>query len=419
MIGYYLMKSIIISIGDELLIGQVINTNAAFIAQKLNSIGVEIGRVLTVGDSEEEILKSFREGFDNFDIVLVTGGLGPTHDDITRKAICVFFNTDLVSNNEVREHIKQLMQKRNIGWTNAAEDQTLVPRIATVIPNKHGTAPGTLIEKDNKYFISMPGVPYEMESMVEDFVLPYFQKKSRGHVVLHRTLNTTGIPESFLSERLGNLETLLGDTTLAFLPSPSGVRLRISVVGNDRQLCESKIKQIELQIRVKAGKFIYGSDDETLEEVIGKLLTERNLTIAVAESCTGGMIAHRITNVSGSSNYFERGVITYSNRSKTELLHVPPELIEQHGAVSKEVALAMASGVRLAAGTSIGLSTTGIAGPTGGSAEKPVGLVWIGYSDAKESLALKFNLGDGRVRVKERAAQAALDIIRRKLLQIE
>ena len=413
------MESIIITIGDELLIGQVINTNVAYIAKQLNNVGVEVKRALTVGDDEEEILKSFKEGFEQFDIVLVTGGLGPTHDDITKKAICKFFNTDLVTNEEALDNIKRLMQQRNIGWTKAAEEQALVPRGATVIPNKHGTAPGALIERDHKYFIVMPGVPYEMESMVDKFVVPFFQKKSRGKVVLHRTLNTTGIAESFLAERLGNLEELLGDAKLAFLPSPSGVRLRITMVGNDRGLCESTIKQIELQIRVKVGKYIYGSDDETLEEVVGKLLAERKLKLAIAESCTGGMIAHRITNVPGSSNYFERGVVVYSNQSKVELLGIPQETIVVHGAVSKEVAQAMASGVRRIANTDIGISTTGIAGPTGGTPEKPVGLVWIGFSDSKETIALKFHLGDQRLRVKERASQAALEMLRRKILKIE
>jgi nicotinamide-nucleotide amidase len=295
----------------------------------------------------------------------------------------------------------------------------MVPRGCTVIPNKHGTAPGMLFDRDKKQLIVMPGVPYEMESMMAEFVIPYFKKKRVGRVILHRTLKTTGIPESFLAERLGNLKELLGDATLAFLPTPLGVRLRITVVDLDSDAAAKRLGEVEQRIRKKAEKYIYGIDDEELEHIVGRLLSERKLRIALAESCTGGLIANRMTNVPGSSDYFERGVVVYSNASKSEILGVPAELIEEHGAVSREVAEAMADGVRRAARTDIGISTTGIAGPTGGTPEKPVGLVWVGYSDAKESLALRFQFGDERLRFKERASQAALELIRRRLLKIE
>ena len=413
------MKAIIITIGDELLIGQVINTNAAYIAGRLNEVGIDVVRMTSVGDVETEILSILQETYTLFDVIIITGGLGPTHDDITRTAICKFFNTDLISNDEARENVQRILQQRNSVWSEAAENQTLVPRGATVIQNLHGTAPGEFFERENKYIVVMPGVPYEMQSMVDEFVVPYFRKKNTGQIVLHLTLNTTGISESLLAERLGNLENLLSDASLAFLPSPSGVRLRITLKGNDRSLCESKIKRIELQLRIKAGKFIYGIEDETLEEIVGRLLTERQFTIAVAESCTGGMIAHRLTNIPGSSAYFERAIVAYSNQSKIQHLNVPPEVIERFGAVSKEAAEAMAEGVRQISGVNIGISTTGIAGPTGGTQEKPVGLVWIGYADAKETSSVKFLLGDNRLRVKERASQAALDLIRRKVLHIE
>ncbi|MDI6767660.1 MAG: competence/damage-inducible protein A [Bacteroidota bacterium] len=413
------MKAIIISIGDEILIGQVLNTNAAFISEKLNSVGIEATRILTVGDDEDEILNAFKENYSRYDIIMVTGGLGPTHDDLTRSAVCKFFDLKLISSDEVRKNVEEFLKKHNRKWSDAAENQTLFPAGAKVIPNKYGTAAGEFIEKDNKYFIVMPGVPYEMESMMNDFVVPFFAKKKIDRHILHRTLMTTGIAESELAARLGNLDNVLKGAKLAFLPSPIGVRLRISVSGSEKDKCETKLFLIEKRIHDKIGKYIYGIDDEELEAVIGKLLTDRNIKIAIAESCTGGLIADKITNVPGSSKYLERTVVTYSNQSKIDLLHVPNKLIDMCGAVSKEVAEAMALGIRQNAGTDIGISTTGVAGPAGGSQEKPVGLVWIGYSDANETIALKFNFGEGRRRIKDRASQAALDLIRRKLLNIE
>lgn len=416
------MRAEIISIGDELLIGQVINTNQAFIAEQLNSVGISVHRMTTVGDDEHAILASLQRASDEADVVTVTGGLGPTHDDMTRTAVCKFMNTDLVVDHQALENIKQLFARRGYTLTPLNEDQARVPRGCTVIQNPHGTAPGYFFDRNGKYFIVMPGVPFEMKAMMENFVIPYFQKNVSGMVIRHRTLKTTGIPESYLAERIGDVKELFGHQTgitLAYLPSPLGVRLRISAQGKSIDEVQAKIASIEAKLRSKVGKYLYGVDDEELEHVVGRLLTERKLRIAIAESCTGGLIADRITDVSGSSNYFERGLITYSNESKISELGVPAELIQQHGAVSREVAEAMASGVRAKSGVDIGLSTTGIAGPTGGSPEKPVGLVWIGYSDRRETFALKFNFGDQRRRVKERAAQTALELLRRRLLKIE
>ncbi|MBI1805168.1 MAG: competence/damage-inducible protein A [Ignavibacteriae bacterium] len=413
------MKSIIITIGDELLIGQVINTNAAYIAGKLNSAGIEVRRVLTIGDEHHEILAALEESYPKFDVIVITGGLGPTHDDVTKKAVCTFFHTDLISSPDARKNIEQFLKSRSHSWSDAAEEQTHVPRGSTIIPNKLGTASGILFEREGKHVIVMPGVPYEMEGMMEDFIVPYFTERNTGKVVLHRTLKTTGIPESMLAAKLGDLKDLLGKATLAFLPSPSGVRMRITVVDPNRSAAETLIRDIESRIREKVEKYIYGADNEELEEIVGRVLAERKLTIAVAESCTGGLIADRITNVPGSSNYFERGIVAYSNESKIRLLDVPEKLIEKYGAVSKDVAEAMARGIREAARVDIGLSTTGIAGPSGGSAEKPVGTVWIGYSYKNETRAVKFQFGTERLRIKERAAQAALELVRRKILRIE
>lgn len=415
------MRAEIISIGDELLIGQVINTNQAFIAEQLNSVGISVYRMTTVGDDEQAILASLQRATAEAEVVTVTGGLGPTHDDITRTAVCKFMNTDLVVDHQALENIAQLLARRGYSLTPLNEDQARVPRGCTVIQNHLGTAPGYFFDRNGKYLIVMPGVPFEMKAMMENFVIPYFQNKGSGLVIRHRTLKTTGIPESYLAERIGGVKELLGHQsgiTLAYLPSPLGVRLRITAKGTSSDEVQMKITAIEEKLRSKAGKYIYGADDEELEHVVGRLLTERKLKIAVAESCTGGLIADRMTDVPGSSNYFERGLITYSNESKVSELGVPTELIQQHGAVSREVAEAMASGVRVLSAVDIGLSTTGIAGPTGGSPEKPVGLVWIGYSDKQETFALKLNFGDQRRRVKERAAQAALELVRRRLLKI-
>ena len=413
------MNAEIITIGDELLIGQVINTNQAYIAGRLSSIGVPVHRMTTVGDGLESILDSFREAWKRSSVVIVTGGLGPTHDDVTKKAVCTFFDSDLVSDADLRKHIEGIMKRRNIGWTPATEEQTMVPRKAQIIPNPVGTAAGMLFQEDEKYFIVLPGVPYEMKEMTDQSVIPFLAPKVKGSVIRHLTLRTTGIPESLLARQLGNLDEILRGAKLAFLPSLTGVRLRITVQERTEATANAIIRQVEERIRAKAQKYIYGTGEEELEESLGKILTERKLTIAVAESCTGGLIANRITNVSGSSSYFDRGVVAYSNHSKTQLLSVPSALIETHGAVSKEVASAMAEGVRKAAHTDIGLSTTGIAGPSGGTPEKPEGLVWIGYSDTNTTIALKFNFGDNRLRFKERASQAALELVRRRVLRIE
>jgi nicotinamide-nucleotide amidase len=413
------MKTEIITIGDELLIGQVINTNQAYIAEKLYAVGVDVLRMTTVGDEGEEILASFAEAWKRYPVVIVTGGLGPTHDDITKKTVCKFFDSDLVSNEDVRRTIAARMKTRNIAWTQAHEEQTMVPRKAKVIPNPVGTAAGMLFEENNRYFFVLPGVPYEMKAMIDQSVIPFLSTKVTGSVIRHLTLRTSGIPESMLAKQLGDIDTLLQGAKLAFLPSPTGVRMRITVHGENLLSVEAKVGEVEQRIRAKVEKHIYGTGEEELEEVLGHLLAERKLTMAVAESCTGGLIADKITNVSGSSTYFERGLVTYSNWSKIELLGVPEELIRTHGAVSKEVAEAMAAGIRRLAGTDIGISTTGVAGPTGGTPAKPVGLVWIGYADKETTLALRFNFGDDRKRTKERAAQTALELVRRRILKIE
>jgi nicotinamide-nucleotide amidase len=412
------MNAEIISIGDELLIGQVINTNQAFMAQQLNSVGVLVQKMTTVGDTEQEIFSAFENAWNNAPLVLVTGGLGPTHDDITRQVVCKFFDDTLMINEEVLNNIHRIVQGRNLKMRSEFEEQALVPAKSVVIQNAIGTAPGIMYDKDGKYFFVMPGVPREMELMMHNFIVPLLQKKISGTVICHRTLKTIGIAESLLALRIGNIDALFNNhrnTTLAFLPQIFSVRLRITVRESTNERAEAQINLVEKNIREKINDFIYGADEEELEDVVGKILMQKKLTIAVAESCTGGKIADKITNVSGSSAYFLNGVVPYSNTMKTSLLQVEEHLIKQFGAVSKEVAEAMACGVRTISSSSIGISTTGIAGPTGGSKEKPVGLVWIGYSSEEETFAVQYFLGEGRKEMKERASLAALELLRRKL----
>jgi nicotinamide-nucleotide amidase len=413
------MHAHIVTIGDELLIGQVVNTNQAHIAEQLNLIGIPVDRMTTIGDNQEEIMNALRATWQPACVSIVTGGLGPTHDDVTKQAAARFFSCGLVSSPSVRANIVRLYARRNLPWSPSAEEQTMVPEKAEIIPNPVGSAPCLYFHEHDRHLFILPGVPFEMREIMEHGIIPLLQPLVHGSVILHRTLRTTGITESMLAQRLGDMGAWIGQATLAFLPAPTGVRLRITAREETEARAGKTIEQIEDIIRERAGRFIYGIDNEELEEIIGRLLTSRGLRIAVAESCTGGLIANRLTNVSGSSAYFERGVVTYSNRSKVEMLGVPESLLKEHGAVSREVAEAMALGIRRVAGTDIGLSTTGIAGPTGGTEEKPVGLLWIGHADAGGSVALKFQFGDERLRFKERASQAALELVRRKLLRVE
>ena len=414
------MNAQIITVGDEILIGQVLNTNAAFIGKELIENNIKVNKTSVVGDTESNIIAEFGKAMEDNDLVIVTGGLGPTHDDITRKCIVNFFNTELVKNTEVLDDIKALFQKRGRKVTKVNEGQALVPKIANVIRNSLGTAPGVWIEKDDKIFVAMPGVPYEMTEMINSYVIPALKEKMGEPeiITVRKTLLTTGIAESTLFERLGDLNELLGESKLAFLPSQFGVRLRVTSEGASEEEANNKISEIEQKIRSKAGRYIFGKEHEVLEAVIGKILKERGLTLAVAESCTGGLVSDMLTNISGSSDYFERGVVSYSNAAKVEILKVNEDMIVENGAVSIEVARQMAEGVKSISGTDLGLSTTGIMGPTGATADKPVGLAYIGICDEKVCTAKEFQFGDDRLLNKQRAAQAALEMLRRHLLGI-
>ncbi|MDH7515628.1 MAG: competence/damage-inducible protein A [Bacteroidota bacterium] len=409
------MTAEILSIGDELLIGQIVNTNAAWIGERLSELGIAVRRITTVGDDHRTVLEAFSDAWNASDLVLATGGLGPTHDDVTRNVVVEFFHAPLVLSEEVLSDVERFLSQRGRPLTAANRDQAMVPAGAAVIRNAQGTAPGYHFAKGERHFFVMPGVPYEMQAMMEEYVLPLLRTLSRSTRIVI-TLRTTGIPESALSELLGDLPARFPRVSVAYLPSPLGVSLRLSASDDDGERARALVAEARAFIESSAGEFIYGTDEQTLESVVRDMLAERGCTVAVAESCTGGLIADRLTNVPGSSEVFERGVVAYSNASKTDLLGVDPSLFPAHGAVSRQVALAMASGVRARAGTTYGISTTGIAGPSGATPGKPVGLVWIGFASAEHAEAHAFLFGEGRLRVKQRAAQAALDMLRRSML---
>lgn len=414
------MKAYLISIGDELLIGQTINTNAAFIGSKLTEIQLKIGRTAVIADDVDEVKKEFQIAFNTSDLIVVTGGLGPTHDDITLKAVVDFFSTELVMNEDVLGDVEALFKKRGREITEINRKQAYIPKVAEPIRNSRGTAPGLYIEKDGKTFIVMPGVPFEMEGMMEKFVIPRLVEKMGGlsEFKYTRNLLTTGIPESFLYERLGNIDELLGTAKLAFLPNQFGVKMRLTASGDTEEDARTNLEEIEQKIRSFVGRYIYGTNNDSLEDVVSRLLIDRGLTVSVAESCTGGLISNRLTNIAGSSNYFERGMVTYSNGAKVENLKVSEDLLMEKGAVSLEIARQMAEGIRAVSMTDIGLAVTGIMGPDGGSDEKPVGLVYIGICDDKICTAKEFRFGDDRLLNKDRTSQAALDMLRRHLLGI-
>ncbi len=411
------MNAEILSIGDELLIGQVTNTNASYLGEQLSLLGITIRRVTTVGDRIDDLLDAFTRAWHDNDVIITTGGLGPTHDDVTRDAVCRFFDTGLTESAEVLADIERLLVERKRPLSASNRDQAMVPAAATVIRNANGTAPGYHIHREGRHFFVTPGVPYEMHGMMESYILPRL-RETFVNARASCTVLTTGIAESTLADALRGIETLHPTCSVAYLPSPIGVRVRLTATAEDETAARGYLAELRTFISDRAEEFVYGADQETLERNLGAMLVARGEMIAVAESCTGGLITDRVTNVPGSSRWFERGVVCYSNDSKTALLGVDPAIISAHGAVSRQTAEAMADGIRRTAGTAFGIATTGIAGPDGGSAEKPVGLVWIGISSDAGTFTFDFYFGGDRVRTKQRAAQAALDMLRRALLHL-
>lgn len=412
------MEADIITIGDEILIGQIVDTNSAWMAQQLNNEGINIRQITSISDQPEHIITTLTQSAKKASIVLVTGGLGPTKDDRTKAALCTFFGTHLVEDTGVLGHIIQMLAPRGIRINSLNKDQALVPASATVLHNKMGTAPGLWFQNKETIFVFMPGVPFEMKYLMENEVIPRLKKLFNTTSIIHRTILTQGIVESALAERIEHWEdSLPKDISLAYLPSPQNVRLRLSARGENRNFLlkqlDSKIKELTVIIP----DYIFGYEDETMAGNIGKLLLDEGLTLAVAESCTGGNIAHSITLNPGCSAYFKGGVIAYSNELKVKLLNVDPNLLSDKGAVSREVVEAMAVGARQILNADYAVATSGIAGPDGGTDEKPVGTVWIAVAGPIEVFSKMYNFSNHRERNIIRASQTALNMLRLELLK--
>ena len=399
------MKAEVITIGDEILLGQTIDTNSAFISRELSQLGIDVNYKTSVGDDIQTISEALTTGLSRADLVITTGGLGPTNDDITKKAIVKVFKRNLVFHEEILKKVEEGFRKRGMEMPKINQNQALQPQGSKALPNQFGSAPGIFIQEKDKIFFALPGVPLEMRSIMENDVLPLLQRVSEVKV-FQRKLRTTDMPESLIYEMIEPIINNRPEVKVAFLPGFLGVDIRLNSESQE------KLEGMENNIKEVLGNSIYGEDDISLEEVVGKLLKDKGKTISVAESCTGGLIGKRFTNVSGSSEYFERGVVSYSNQAKMEILKVPQDMIEKHGAVSEQVAILMAEGIRKISRTDYGLSVTGIAGPTGGTEEKPVGLVWIGFAHENDSFAQKFLFGEDRETNRQRAAQAALNLVR-------
>lgn len=411
------MKAEIITIGDEILIGQIVDTNSAWIAEQFNLNGIEIYQITSVHDNHLHILEALKKAEEKTDLVIITGGLGPTKDDITKNALCEYFDTRLVFHEPTFENIKTRFTKLNIDMNKLNLDQALVPETCTVLPNKAGTAPGLWFEKNNTCFVSVPGVPFEMKYLVEAEILPRLRASGKTKAIFHKTVLTQGIPESMLAIQLEQWEDELPvHIKLAYLPSPTGVRLRLSAMGTDENLLRGQVEDEIGKLQQIIPGNIYGYNNETMAEVIGRMLVEKGKTLAVAESCTGGYISHLVTSVPGSSKYFKGGVTAYSNAVKQNQLGVNESSLVEFGAVSEQVAKEMAQGVKKTLQTDFAVATTGIAGPDGGTPEKPVGTVWIAVAGEKKVFATKFVFGDNRERNIVRSAQTALQILRRIIL---
>jgi len=414
------MTAEIITIGDELLIGQIVNTNASYIAKLLNDTGVAVARTTTVGDDPKAILTAFRSAWKQHDIVIATGGLGPTHDDISKAVVAKFFGKELIRHQPTLRLVRERFAK--LGYARMPEvnvGQAMVPEGFKVLRNDRGTAPGLLFHEEGKTFVILPGVPAEMELLMTSGVIPAIRKlyKVKLSAILHRTLMTSGIGESVLATRVGDPKEFLGKaTTLAFLPRAGTVRIRITTSAKTRGIAELEIARVEGILRERAGNYIVGVGDEALEASIGRLLTEQRKTLSTAESCTGGMIATKITNVPGSSVVFRGSIVAYHNDVKISQLGVKVPTLDAHGAVSEETAIEMAEGALMNLRTDFALGVTGLAGPDGGTPEKPVGTIWIALAErGAKTLTKKLSLDFGRQMNRERAASAALDMLRRRL----
>lgn len=409
------MRAEIISVGTELLLGEIVDTNAAFLSQELAALGIELYHRTTVGDNEQRLRQALVEALSRVDLVITSGGLGPTADDLTKEVVAAVLDLPLVLHRPSLQWIEEYFARMGRKMTANNRKQALIPEGGLALANPNGTAPGVFVRKGDKIVVCLPGPPRELIPMFRSHVRPQLQKESRG-VIRSRVLRLCGVGESELVERIGDFLAGQTNPTLAPLASEGEVRLRITARAQTDAEAEALNGELEAKLRARLGLLIYGTDEDTLESVVVKLLKRRGETLAVAESCTGGLLADRITDVPGASTVFDRGVVTYSNRAKMELLQVPADVIEAKGAVSPEVARFMAEGVRRVAGTDWGIGITGIAGPGGGSREKPVGLVYFALAGPGVSLVREEHWSGDRRKIKRRTTQAVLDLLRRTLL---
>ena len=414
------MKAAIVTIGDEILIGQIVDTNSAFIAKSLDRIGVEVHEMISISDDKQHILDTFQKFQNKVDLVLITGGLGPTKDDVTKKTFCDYFEDELIVDQAVLAHVTKLIEgfyKRTITQIN--KDQALVPSKCTVLHNEVGTAPGMWMKKENTVFISLPGVPFEMKYLVENEIIPKVVRENKRPYILHKTIMTYGRGESAVAEQIEDWENNLPEfIKLAYLPAPGRVRLRLTARGTDKEFLEKSIEENVVSLTGIIGDIIVGfDDDETLETVVGRLLKKQKKTISTAESCTGGNIAQLLTSVSGASSYFKGSVVSYATETKISVLGLSEELIHKYSVVSAEVAKEMAINIRNMMKTDYGIATTGNAGPTKGDSNAEVGSVFIALATPNEVIVEEFNFGQPREKVIDRATIKSLEMLQKEILK--
>ena len=410
------MRAEIIAIGSELLTPYRLDTNSLFLTDGLNQVGIRVVHKAVVGDSLDDMRASFRQALDRADLIVACGGLGPTDDDRTREAVADLLGRKLELNEGVLRHIQELFRRFGRVMPEINRRQAMVPEGATVIPNPRGSAPGLWIETSGHIVILLPGVPSELRAMFEQEVRPRLTRLGHDERLFTRDLRITGLPESEVEQRVSPLYALYPDTETTILASPPGIQLHPRVWSRDPAQANQILDEMVKRMALALGEHLYSTDGEMMEEVVARVLTENRATIAVAESCTGGLLAERLTNIPGSSSYFLGGVVCYSNELKSALVDVPAELIESKGAVSPDVALALADGIRKRTGATIGVGVTGIAGPGGGTPEKPVGLVHIGIADERGPRERRFQFPGDRERIRMHASQTALDSVRRYFL---
>lgn len=412
------MKAAILAIGDELLIGQVINSNGSYIGEKLSNFGIFVSTIQIVGDNESDMLEAVAQLMEKNDVVITSGGLGPTSDDITKPVLTRYFNSQLIFSQEAYQNIEKLFSRRGMPVTKLNETQAYVPDNCEIIPNSNGTAPGMIFNKDNKYLFALPGVPFEMKAMMEN-VMDFISQKFTLPKVHRCVFMVTGIPESHLAEKIEKWEQILNQNqvSLAYLPSPGVIRLRLTVEGLSQDQAHHLFVSLYEQLEKIVPEHLYASIETGLHNVISKLFLSHSYSLSLAESCTGGYISHLITSLSGASKFYKGGVVVYSNELKENLLYVKSETLQKYGAVSSQTACEMAEGALQILKSDYALSITGIAGPDGGSDEKPVGTVWVAVASKNGTVSSQFLFGDNRERNIIRASWAALDFLRKEVLK--